>query len=295
MTTAAPTVAATAIPPVTTPGGPSTTSTAAPRPAPQVNLLFGTVTERNVDPRADGRDVTAAIAGANAMSVALYRAVVAEKPGRNVVLGPYSTLFALGMTYGGARGKTEAEMASVLGATALPGERWHAAINAYDLTLQKRLAELGRRVDHGEQGVDVASTPRCAELPRPSDRPLRRPARHRRVRHAAGTRTGAHQRLGGEQNARTHHQLFPTGTITEQTVLVLVNAIALDAPWNVPFDPKYTRPGQFTTSDNRVVTVPMMRNDEYLPSASGADFVAVELPYRGGHLVLDVIVPNDFA
>ncbi len=76
--------------------------------------------------------------------------------------------------------------------------------------------------------------------------------------------------------------------------MVLVNAIALDAPWEFPFDPNRTSMGPFTRQDGSSVDVDMMHYDEFLPTAFSGSYQAVELPYGGGALSMVVIVPNDF-
>jgi len=90
-------------------------------------------------------------------------------------------------------------------------------------------------------------------------------------------------------------ELFPPDSLTTQTRMVLVNAVALDAPWEFPFDQANTREESFTIADGTVVKVPMMHYDEYLPSAWTEDYQAVELPYGGGALSMVVIVPSELA
>ncbi len=77
--------------------------------------------------------------------------------------------------------------------------------------------------------------------------------------------------------------------------MVLVNAVALDAPWEFPFDPAATRDEPFTRLDGTTGDVAMMHYDEYLPSATTDAYQAVEIPYGGGALSMVVIVPNDLA
>ena len=72
---------------------------------------------------------------------------------------------------------------------------------------------------------------------------------------------------------------------------MLVNAIALDAPWEFPFDPERTSSGIFTRSDGTTVGVPVMQYDEFLPSGYGEDYEAIELPYGGGALSMVVVEP----
>ena len=90
-------------------------------------------------------------------------------------------------------------------------------------------------------------------------------------------------------------ELHPEDALDSQTRLVLVNAIALDAPWEFPFDPAATADQPFTRTDGSTVNVPTMHYDEYLASATTGEFQAVELPYGGGALSMVVIVPSDLA
>jgi serpin B len=72
-----------------------------------------------------------------------------------------------------------------------------------------------------------------------------------------------------------------------------VNAVALDAPWEFPFDPAMTSDQPFTLPDGSPIEVPMMHYNEYLPSFAREGLFAVELPYGGGALSMVVIQPDD--
>ena len=98
-----------------------------------------------------------------------------------------------------------------------------------------------------------------------------------------------------EQTNDRIDELLPASALTPDTVMVLVNAVALDAPWEFPFDPAATADQPFTRPDGSTVDVPTMHYDEYLPSAVTDTYQAVELPYGGGALSMVVIVPNDLA
>ena len=77
--------------------------------------------------------------------------------------------------------------------------------------------------------------------------------------------------------------------------LILVNTVYLKAEWAEPFLAEWTHDDQFTTGDNRSVTVPFMRDREPVERRyvrlEGAD--AVELPYRGSKLAMWLIVPHN--
>ena len=77
--------------------------------------------------------------------------------------------------------------------------------------------------------------------------------------------------------------------------LILVNMVYLKADWLWPFLPGRTRDGQFTTGDDRSVTVPFMSDIEPVRRRfvrlENAD--AVELLYKGSELAMWLIVPHD--
>ena len=262
---------------------------------PQVNALslrFGSLTERQIDIGADGRNTTAAVAGMNEFATDLYTSVASGEPG-NVVISPYSVTFTLSMIYAGARGATATEMADVLHATDVPG--WQEGINAYDLTLDARTAGsptswsaankvwtrpgLALRDDYLDVLTGVYGSP-LAEADFATDA------------------DGERRVINGWVEDRTNDlipELFPNGSLDASTAMVLVNAVALDAPWEFPFDPAATSDEAFTRPDGSTVNVDMMHYDEFLPSAWDEAYQAVELPYGGGALSMVVIMPNDLA
>ena len=70
-------------------------------------------------------DVAAVVGGNNDFAFDLYRTLADDTDG-NIFFSPYSISTALAMTYAGARGNTEVEMAKVLHFTP-PQDQLHAA------------------------------------------------------------------------------------------------------------------------------------------------------------------------
>ena len=255
-------------------------------------LRFGSVTERSVDGGADGRNTTAAVVGMNEFAVDLYRAVVAEQGG-NTIVGPYSATFALSMIYAGARGQTATEMAQVLHADALDPANWQEGINAYDLTLDARTAgsptEWNAANKVWTQPGLVLRDEYLDVLTGAYGSPLAELDFGAAPEDARGL-------INGWINEETNDlipELFPAGSFDSSTRMVLVNAVAMDAPWEFPFDPASTQPAPFTLADGTTVDVPMMHYNEYLPSLWTENLQAVELPYGGGALSMVVIAPTD--
>lgn len=272
-------------------GGSGQTAPDPNEPVEGMTLSFGQLTERDVDINADGRNTTAAIEGLNAFAIDLYTEVAATESA-NVVLSPYSAAFALSMIYAGAGGETAGEMQKVLHADA---ENWHEGINAYDLALDARTS--------GSPTIWTAAnkvwTQRDLEL-RPSYLDALTGSYGSAAAQANfGADVEAERAIINEWTAKQTlglvPELFPAGSLDANTALVLVNAVAMDAPWEFPFNAGDTRPGSFTRPDGSVVDVPMMHYDEFLPSAWADTYEAVELPYGGGALSMVIIQPSDLA
>jgi serpin B len=264
-------------------------------PAPEaLPLRFGAVTERSVDGGADGQHATAAVAAMNEFAVDLYRSVLEREDG-NVVVGPYSATFALSMVYAGARGDTATEIADVLHASGIEPDAWHEGINAYDLTLDARTAGSSTEWSSANK---VWATPGLPVLDEYLDVLTGAYGSPLAELDFAADPEAARRLINGwieDETMELIPELWPPGSFGGGTRMVLVNAVAMDAPWEFPFDPARTSSGQFTTGDGSVVEVPMMRYDEYLPTMWREDVQAVELPYGDGALSMVVIVPNDLA
>ncbi len=254
-------------------------------------MRYGSLTEREIDIDADGTNVTAAVEGINRFSVDLYRSM-AESHTDNFVASPYTVTFALGMIYAGAAGDTAAEMRSVLHAD-LPPADWQEGVNAYDLSLHARTSGSPTEWHSANKVWAEPGLPWKEEYLDMLTGVYGSPLAEADFAGGADVERSIINDWVAEQTRERIDELFPPGSIDPTTRLVLVNAIALDAPWEFPFDPELTSPGQFTRLDGSAVNVPMMRYDEFLPSGSGPDFTAVELPYGGGALSMVVIEPTD--
>jgi serpin B len=285
-------------PSISTPSSSSPSSSAPPESTDPASLplplRFGSVTERSVDGGADGRNTTAAVESINEFAIDLYRAVVAEQDG-NTIVSPYSATFALGMIYAGARGQTAAEIAQVLHADDVDPANWHEGINAYDLTLDARTAGSPTEWNSANK---VWTLPGLALRDEYLDVLTGAYGSPLAEVDFGGDAESARQLINGwiaDETGDQVPELFPEGSFDHSTEMVLVNAVAMDAPWEFPFDPASTRPGQFTRADGTTVDVAMMHYDEYLPSLWTDNLQAVELPYGGGALSMVVIAPTDLA
>jgi serpin B len=99
--------------------------------------------------------------------------------------------------------------------------------------------------------------------------------------------------LVSDQTVGKIPQLFDAGAIQRDTLLVLTNAIYLQARWLQAFDPEETRPEPFHLLDRGTTEVVMLHRQASLGYAQGDGWRAVELPYQGGRLVMDIILPDE--
>jgi serpin B len=258
-------------------------------PQPQ-EVVYGALKERDRIGSSSGADFTAVVAAQNAFALELFRVLRESNPSANSGLGGYSVHQVLGMLYAGASGVTAAQMQEVLGWD-LPMERFHSAMNALDLELLSRGDEVTLAIANrvwAQRGLplepdflDVLTGDYGAPLA---------------VADFATDAEAGRESINDWVSLVTHQkipELFGPGTIASNTQLVLANAMYLDAPWKYKFDPARTREAAFTLLDGTTVSVETMHFDDFLPSAGGEGWQAVELPYRGDELSMVVIVPDD--
>ena len=233
------------------------------------------------DPEAPAADW---VAGINAAGWDFHRHLKG-----NAVSSPMSIGVAFSLSRAGASADSGAALDEIFG---FPKVGLHSAANAVDL----RLAETST----GPTTLEVANRlfPDDGFSPLPEFLHTAA-AQYGAVVQPIDTDDGAASAdtINGwvSQSTRGLIPTIVTDSIVEDQQLILVNTVYLKADWTKPFLPESTRDGQFTTDDNRSVTVPFMRDSERVErrfvQLEGAD--AVELPYQGGELAMWLIVPRD--
>ncbi len=206
----------------------------------------------------------------------------------DVVLSPLSIGLAFGMADVGATGDTSAALAAFFGLPAEGEQRW-AAFNTLDLEVSdvgapivrlanRQFPDVGFTTADGYDGT-LARYFGVAVEPLPLQ--TEPDASRRRINEFVADRT-----------EDLIPELLPAGFIDPQTVMVLVNALYLEADWATPFGKYPTEDQPFTRLDGSTVTVPLMHELELRgPAVVTDDFAATELPYEGGELSMLVIVP----
>ncbi|HDN78929.1 MAG: serpin family protein [Chloroflexi bacterium] len=254
--------------------------------------------ERLIAPKVEAGELAELVSGNNAFALDLYQAL-REKEG-NLFYSPFSISLALAMTYAGARGETERQMADTLHFT-LPQNRLHPAFNALELELTQRGKATGEQAEKSEEGfqLHIANAIWGQEgykfLPEFLDTLAENYGAGIRLLDFQKAPEKSRQVINDWVSKQTEGKikdLIPKGLINELTRLVLTNAIYFNARWLHPFDKRQTRDGTFHLLDGSEVTVPMMRQTELLRYAEGDGYQAVELPYRMPGFSMLILLPE---
>jgi serpin B len=250
---------------------------------------------RETSPAAGEAEVATLTAGNRAFAMDMYHQL--QQPGQNLFFSPHSISVALAMTYAGAEGTTEAELADVLGFT-LPEATTHAAFNALDLALKSR-ADLPEEEAGDGFALSIVNQA-FGQTGYPFEAPFldvlatNYGAAVYLLDFSAdpeGSRTAVNDWVEEVTNERIV-DLLPAGSITELTRLVLANAIYFKASWSVPFSPADTVDADFTLLDGSVASVPTMHGTLESSCATGAGWTAATLPYVGSQLDMVLLVPD---
>lgn len=253
-------------------------------------VLKATVQSRELSPAVDGRDLTALVSGNTEFALSMLEQLRAQSPTENIALGPYSISQAMAMLYAGARGQTAAEMSDALHFTVAPAT-FHSTFNGLDLELGARNSDIVlRNANQTWVARDFEANPDYLDV---LTRDYGAPLVALDFASDAELARGVINDWVADVTEQKIPTLFPMGTIMRNTVLVLTNAMYMDAPWKYQFDTAATRPAAFTLIDGSTATVETMHFDEFLPSGFGDGWQAVELPYRGDEVSMFVIVPED--
>ncbi len=272
------------------------TATAGPEVQGQATATVTPADQQQTQIELSEEDMDQLVSGNSAFAFDLYQAL-RERQG-NLFYSPYSISLALAMTYAGARGGTEEQMAQTLHYL-LSQERLHPAFSALAAELASRgqgaagkdgegfrlnvvnalwgqegypflvefLDLLAANYDAGLTPLDFAADPEAARL--------------------------TINDWASDQTEGRIQDLVPPGAIDTLTRLVLTNAIYFNAAWALPFEPDLTQDGPFHLLDGSQITVPLMRQTEGFPYAAGEGYQAVELYYDGSEISMVILLPAE--
>jgi len=236
------------------------------------------------------------VQGNNRFALKLYQKLRAENEDENMFFSPYSISTALAMTYAGAKGETEKQMASVLcfptESTPSKGDfhrSFGSVINglntrgkkgAYELTVANALwgqkgysflkgfLELTENNYGGNLGeVDFAGATEAARQT---------------------INTWVEEKTNGKIK-----DLIQQGVLDKYVRLVLTNAIYFKGNWASKFKEKNTKEAPFTLLDGKKIDVPTMNQKEDFGYMQTETFQALEMPYVDKELSMFIFLPKE--
>jgi serpin B len=250
--------------------------------------------ERVTSPDVSSDEQASLVGGNSAFAFDLYRALKGKDG--NLFYSPYSISLALAMTYAGASGQTEEQMAAVLHFL-LDQDNLHPAFNWLSAELAGRGEGAagkdgeGFRLNianaiWGQQGYEF--------LPAFLDVLAENYGAGMRVLDFISETEQSRLAINDWVSNQTENRikdLIPQGVINDWTRLVLTNAIYFNAAWKYPFEKQMTGNGPFYLLDGRPTKAPMMKQNGSFGYTEGEGYQAVELPYDGDELSMVVLLP----
>ena len=250
---------------------------------------------RDTSPEVSQGNIERLSEGNSEFAFDLYRALAAEDG--NLFYSPYSISVALAMTYAGARGETETQMADTM-RFLLPQQDLHPAFNGLDIEFSKR----GEGAE-GKDGEGFRLNVVNAIWGQKDYKFLPEFLDVLAVNYGAGLRLldfinqPEESRVTinnwvSDQTEERIKDLIPQGTIDSLTRLVLTNAIYFNAAWKYQFNENATTDGIFTLLDGSDIKVSMMGQTESFGYTTGDRYQAIELPYDGEELSMVIVLPG---
>jgi len=223
----------------------------------------------------------------NAFAAAHHRLL----PAGNVLTSPWSIETNMAMVYAGAEGQTREAMRK---AFFFPqDDRLHPAFQSLRQSLLARPA-----VDVGDHlrvanrlfyAQNLALLPGWLTITRTHYAAEAAPLDFHTDPDAAGK---VINQWASDQTAGKIPAIIPDGALDPLVLVVLVNAVYFDLPWDERFTKELTQDQPFHINATQIKTVPLMFKQHRLGYARKEGFQIAALPYAGGTFQFVVILPD---
>jgi serpin B len=240
----------------------------------------------------DGKVDPAMIKGNNNFAVELYREIRSEEG--NTFFSPFSISAAMAMTYAGARTESEKQIAAVMHFNS-DQKKFHTdynillnyvtSLNRKDSVVLSVANNMFAQKDYyfSEEYFKQIKSYYGADLQNLDFK-----------NDLENSRKTINKWVEDRTKNKIQELLIP-GVLSDQTRLVLVNAIYYLGNWETAFDPARTSKLSFYTNPESPVQAEFMYREAEMRFAELDNMKLVELPYAGGDLSLMVILPDDAA
>lgn len=246
----------------------------------------------------------AVVDGNTQLALALYEKL--RTGDGNLFVSPYSVSTALGMTYAGARGETERQMAEAMWYPTSPQVLAKLGVAGKPMTAEEFAGAFGRIIhDLNARGGTDAYELRVANALWGQKDFAFLDAFARLVEAEYGGRIRNVDFVASAEKARRTintwveeqtngkiKDLISQGAIGPMTRLVLTNAIYFKGNWARQFDEDRTQDAPFTLLDASKVQVPMMNQKARFGYAEADNLQVLQLPYVGDELSMVILLPK---
>lgn len=248
-----------------------------------------------------------AVEAVNSLGWDLLQLELKKKPPQNTLLSPYSIATAMSIASAGASGETLAEMRRVLhhgeSDEKLLHESFHSLFKALGQSVEQSRSSVSRSVNHGGPS-DPVSFSVANRLFVEQSRPMLPDfesfvmAYHGAAPEAFNFRTApepSRQKINewvAKETFDRIRDLIPPQGITNDTALVIANAIHFKGSWESPFTDNQTRPRTFYLPDQGTAEVPFMHNTLHASFQRVNGNILIALPYVGRDFFFVILMPE---
>jgi serpin B len=227
------------------------------------------------------------VQGNTAFTVDLYGQI--EKQTGNLCFSPYGVSSSLAMTYAGARGRTEQEIATTMHFKPSQ-EALHGAFRAVGASIQG--------LERSGIAITQANSLWCQTASQLDDNYvslLRNNYQAEALRADFSDCSASANKINSWFLDRTKGKIkniVESRQITPSTRAILCNAVYFKGEWATKFDKSTTKAESFYTGPELSVMVPMMRAESKFKIVREDDFSLLELPYVGKKLSMLLFLPT---
>ena len=234
-------------------------------------------------------DMQILVDGNTAFALDLYQKIMETKG--NQFFSPYSISTALAMTYGGARGETEKQMAHVLHFS-LDQSKLHPTFHE----LQNHFQQIQQESEFSLNIANALWIQESYEL-LPKFQELNRMYYEANLfsvnfkKDPEGCRLKINEWVEKKTEERIK-DLLGQGIIDSLTRLVLTNTLYFKAEWSRQFDPKKTQERDFWLTKEAKTKVRMMTQKSFFSYRERKNLQVLEMSYEGSNLSMVVLLPK---
>ncbi|XP_077400944.1 plasminogen activator inhibitor 1 [Vanacampus margaritifer] len=223
------------------------------------------------------------------LGLKVYAHLTRTSADQNVLFSPYGVSSVLAMAQLGAAGITRKAMAAAMG----------FSLQERGMSRQQRLLQ---RDLHAEEGLEMASgvmVERKMSLEKGYRQALSKAFRshpHQVDFTRPNQAVDVINAWVSDHTAGAIPEFLARGSLSDETRLVLLNALHFQGLWKVPFDPKLTHERMFHCANGSTVPIHMMTlinrfNYGEFVTANGVDYDVVEVPYESDSLSMLLVSP----